>query len=91
MKKTRANGPHIPADYDVSIVASIQALISGVAEPHQQQIAMKWIIEQASGMYEFQFYPTDRETAFALGRGFVGMQLVKLSKLNVSQMRKQNG
>jgi hypothetical protein len=89
-KKTRANGPHIPAAYDVADASAIQALLGGTAEPHQQQRALKWIIEQASGMYEFQFYPSERETCFALGRGFVGQQVVKMLKLNLSQMRREN-
>lgn len=86
--KTRAAGPHIPAPYDLADASAIQALIRGEAEPHQQQRALKWIIEQAAGTYEFNFYPSDRETAFALGRGFVGQQIVKLSKLNLSTLRR---
>jgi hypothetical protein len=63
MKKTRAAGPHIPAEYEVADAAAIQALANGTAEPHQQQRALKWIIEQAAGTYEFQFYPEERETS----------------------------
>lgn len=91
MKKTRAAGPHIPADYDVADAAAIQALVNGTAEPHQQQRALKWIIEQASGTYEFQFYPDDRQTSFALGRGFVGQQIVKMTRMNLSQLRRDDG
>lgn len=84
-KATRAAGPHIPPEYEVADAVAIQALINGTAEEWQQKRAMKWIIEQASGMYEFQFYPSDRETAFALGRAMVGQQIVKLSRLNASR------
>ena len=92
MKKAdRATGPHIPADYEIADAGAIQALIAGTAEPHQQQRALKWIIEQAAGTYEFQFYPGERETAFSLGRCFVGQQIVKMSKLNLSQLRRENG
>lgn len=87
-KATRAIGPHIPAPYEIAEASAIQALIRGDAEPHQQQMAMRWIIEQAAGAYEFQYYPTDRDTAFALGRGFVGQQIVKLSKLNTQSLRR---
>jgi hypothetical protein len=87
---TRALGPHIPAPYDLADASAIQAMTQGKASPEQQIRALKWIIEQASGMYEFQFYPTDRETAFALGRGHVGQQIVKLSKLNLSSLRRQH-
>jgi hypothetical protein len=87
-RKTRALGPHIPAPYTIAEAAAIQALVRGDAEPHQQQIAVRWLIEQAAGAYEFQYYPTDRDTAFALGRAFVGQQIVKLSKLNTQTLRR---
>lgn len=90
MKATRAQGPHIPAEYHVADAIAIQALIRGEADKEQQQRALRWIIEQASGMYEFHFYPEDRQTSFALGRSFVGQQIVKLSKLNTS-LRRENG
>lgn len=85
---TRAQGPHIPPPYDVAVAGAVQALHRGDATPEQQQRALKWVIEIAAGAYEFQFYPTDRETAFALGRGFVGQQIVKLVHLNISSLRR---
>ena len=88
-KATRALGPHIPAPWEPADASAIQALVRGEADSFQQQRAMKWIIEQASGMYEFQFYPGDRETAFALGRGFVGQQIVKLTKVNLMNQRRE--
>lgn len=88
-KATRADGPHIPPPYDLADAGAIQALQRGDASPDQQQRALRWVIERASGAYEFQFYPSDRETAFALGRGFVGQQIVKLLKLDLSSLRRQ--
>lgn len=85
MKKTRADGPHIPAEWELPDASAIQALARGEADQFQQQRALKWIIERASGMYEFQFYPTDRETAFALGRAHVGQQIVKLTKVDLNR------
>jgi hypothetical protein len=90
MKATRAQGPHIPAEYQLADAIAVQALVRGEADRDQQQRVMRWIIEQASGMYEFHFYPGDRETSFALGRSFVGQQIVKLSKLNTSSLRREN-
>ena len=88
-KATRAQGPHIPAPYELADASAIQALMRGEANADQQVRALRWVIEQAAGAYEFQFYPSDRETAFALGRGFVGQQIVKLSKLNLNSLRRQ--
>lgn len=88
-KATRAKGPHIPPDWEVADASAIQALVDGIAEPDQQRRALKWIIEKAAGTYEFQYYPgSDRDTAFALGRAFVGQQIVKLSRINTSRMRR---
>jgi hypothetical protein len=87
-KSPRAIGPHVPPEYDLADASAIQALLRGEAEPEQQMRALRWIIEQASGTYEFHFYPDERSTSFSLGRGFVGQQIVKLSKLNLSALRR---
>lgn len=88
-KAPRAQGPHVPPPYEVADVAALQALERGDATEHQQQRALKWLIYQAAGTYEMNFYPTDRETAFALGREFVGQQIVKLMRLDLSALRRQ--
>lgn len=87
-KAARAIGVHALADYTSSEALAIKALIAGTAEPHQQQLAMRWIIEQASFMYGCHFQPTDRDTSFALGRAFVGQQIVGISKLNLASLRR---
>ena len=86
---TRAAGPHIPPPYELADVSAIKALQRGDASEHQQQRALKWIIEQAAGTYQMNFYPTDRETSFALGREFVGQQVVKLLHLDLSALAKK--
>jgi hypothetical protein len=85
---TRATGPHIPAPYEYADASALQAMALGEAHAEQQQRALRWLINQAAGTYEFNFYPTDRETAFALGREFVGQQIVKLLKLDLSMLRR---
>jgi hypothetical protein len=87
-KHPRAIGPHLPAEYDIPHASALQAMHAGTATAHQQQTALKWIIEQAAGTYEAHFYPTDRETSFSLGRCFVGQQIVKLLRVNVSTLRR---
>lgn len=86
--KTLADGPFIPSPYEAADVSAFQALQRGDATADQQQRALRWLIEKASGAYEFQYYPSDRDTAFALGRGFVGQQVVKLLKLNLMTLRR---
>lgn len=89
-KATRKEGPHIPPPYELADVSAVQAMAMGTASADQQQRVLKWIIERAAGTYEFNYYPTDRETAFALGRSFVGQQLVKLTKLSVADLKRQS-
>ena len=86
-KDPLALGPHLPTPYEVADVSAIQALQDGSANPDQQKRALRWLIERASGTYEAHFYPEDRFTTFALGRAYVGQQVVKMLRLNVSTLR----
>jgi hypothetical protein len=77
-----------PPVYDVADVSAVQALMNGTAEAHQQQRALRWIIEVACGTYDMSYRPdSSRDTDFAEGRRFVGLQLVKLTKLNTQRLR----
>ena len=89
MKKTIANTPAVPAQYDLADAGAIQALMRGDATEDQQRRALKWIVESAAGCYDFHYYSSERDTAFALGRAFVGQQVVKMTKLNLSALRKE--
>ena len=90
-KKKPANSTWMPPAYEVADAAAIQALLNGTAEEHQQKRALKWIIEVACATYDLPYRPGaiegERDTTFALGRQFVGQQIVKLTRLNVSKMR----
>lgn len=89
-KATLADGPHIPAKYDANHAAAFQALQRGDATEHQQQQALKWLIEQAAGTYQFHYYPSDRDTTFALGKAFVGQSVVKLLTLDLALLRRND-
>jgi hypothetical protein len=73
----RKKATHL-ASFEASDAAAVRALEAGTATAEQQQMALSWIITQASGMYELNYYDTDRETAFALGRANVGQQIVTI-------------
>jgi hypothetical protein len=78
-----------PPPYGPLEAAAMQALQRGDATPHQQQAALRWIIEQAAGAYNLSYAPeSDRATAFAEGRRFVGLQAIKLLKLDVEKLKK---
>ena len=80
--------PFLPPPYEVADVTAIQALVAGRAEPHQQQRAINWIINAAAATYDFDYRTDARDHAFGSGRRFVGLQLVKMLKLNVAALSK---
>lgn len=80
--------PWFPPPYSKYDVAAIQALMTGTASDHQQQRALKWIIETACATYDLSFRPDNaRATDFAEGKRHVGLQLVKLTKLNLAKLK----
>lgn len=81
--------PYFRCEYDIPVVAAVQAMQRGEATPDQQKQLLNWIINQAAATYDISFQlDGDRFTNFAEGRRFVGAQLVKLLHLNVSALRK---
>lgn len=78
---------HLP-DTDLADATAIRALADGTADSDQQRRALKWIIEKAAMTYGFSYFQSERDTAFALGRVFVGQQIVGLLKLNTSALRR---
>lgn len=78
---------HLPPT-DLADATAVRALADGNADAEQQKRALRWIVEQASGTYSFNYFPSERDTAFALGRCFVGQQIVGLLKLNLGALRR---
>lgn len=88
MSKKTAPQPWHPAPYDEAITGAVKALQSGTANAGQQQRALKWIIETLCGTYDMSYRPgSERDTVFAEGKRFVGLQLVKQTKLTTSEKR----
>jgi hypothetical protein len=81
--------PWYPPSYEFADVSALKGLANGTASPEQQQRALKWIIENACATYELSYRPTsDRDTSFAEGRRFVGLQIVKALHIDLSKLRK---
>ncbi len=82
-----AHAPWKPPSFEPEDAAALQALAKGTASAAQQKRALAWIIEQGAATYDLAYRPGaqegDRDTAFALGRVFVGQQIVKLLKLKL--------
>lgn len=82
----------LPPKWDVADAGAMQALARGEASPDQQMRSLDWIINAACGTYDLSFNPdSDRATSFAEGRRMVGLQIVKLIKLNLSMLRTAKG
>lgn len=82
--------PWKPALWTDEEAGALQALYAGTAQPHQQKMALDYIINRLAGTYDTHYFPGpegERNTAFALGKAYVGQQMVKLLKLNLKVLR----
>lgn len=74
-----------PADYGLADVLAIKALATGTANEDQQKRALDWVINHACAAYDLSYRPDgdggSRDTDFAEGRRFAGLQVVKLANL----------
>ena len=87
MKKPEDRAPWIPAKYDLPDATAMKALEKGEANAHQQKMALRWIIETVAKTYDLSYRLNDRDTAFAEGKRFVGLQIVKLLNLPLSNLK----
>jgi len=84
MKWRHKANPYEPVDYDEMVVGALRAIATGTANAGQQATAWAWI-QYVTGVGEYadlSFRPGgqdgERVTAFAEGRRFVGLQLLKM-------------
>lgn len=77
-----------PAKWEPADASALQALIRGDADAHQQQRALNWIIYNAAGTYDLEYRTEERDHAFSSGRRFVGLQIVKMLKINTPAFTK---
>ena len=65
---------------------AIKAVAQGRAEPHQQRLALDWIVTMAAGYYQCSYRKGDKgETDFNEGRRYVAQQIVKASEIRTVQ------
>lgn len=79
--------PWKPAPWEPSIATAFQALARGDCPGHLQQAAVRWLLEECCKTYDQPFRPGgpegERDTTFALGKQWVGQQVVKLINTRV--------
>ena len=91
-KLKRSLGPpvELPPPCDEPTQMALKALQAGNASSGQQQMALKWIVSDCAKTHDEPFRPGPegpRDTTFALGKAFVGRQIVK--QLNTVRVTKE--
>lgn len=80
---------HVPK-YVAADITAIQQLEHGEASPEMQKRALAWIVNEVCKTYDLSYRPGDtHETTFAEGRRFVGLEIVKMLKLDPSKVRRE--
>jgi hypothetical protein len=86
------HAPWLPPPFDDQDAAALQALAKGSASIDQQKRVLEWIITKVCGTYDLAYRPGGedgaRDTVFALGRQFVGQQMVKVLKVKLGLLRR---
>ena len=83
-----ANKPWAPADWEIADAYALQSLAQGKAPAHLQQRALKFIVEKLCGTYDLTYFPDSaRDSDFAQGKRFPGLQIVKLLNLNLEKVK----
>lgn len=59
----------------------------GTADADQQKRAMQWILSKACNIGGLPWDKTDRDTAFACGRQFVGKEIGRLLICDINSLR----
>jgi len=78
MPKPPADAAWAPAEFDDYDFAAFKALQSGTASEAQQKRALDCVIRKVARTYDLSYRPaSERETCFAEGRRFVGLQIIK--------------
>lgn len=80
--KKEPGRPWHPAPYDEFVAASVRSLFEGKASEGQQKRFVDWLLFEVCGVRDLSFRPdSERDTSFAEGKRFVGLQVVKVSKI----------
>lgn len=90
-KTVRKAPPYFDVAWGAADAAALQALRRKEATPDQQARALDWIIQNCAKTYDVTFQPdSDRASAFAEGRRFVGLKIVELLGVSVRDLIQQD-
>lgn len=81
--RTNQSPPWEPVAVEKAEITAIQALVSGLATKDQQGLFVEWL-KRATAIGELEFRATgERESTFAAGKRFVGLQFFTLAKASL--------
>lgn len=84
------NAPWKPPQWTEEAIGAVQALHRGDAQPHQQKLALDFIVRVLSDNGGLGWHPTSpHEASFAAGRRYPGVEIAKAIKINLSIFTKQ--
>jgi len=87
--------PWMPVDYDDDVIYAVRAVEKGIASPSQQKLFWDWIMYVTGAGEQFQdisFRPGAdgvRATDFAEGRRFIGQQVRKMLRPELTPKPKE--
>lgn len=85
------HAPWKPPKWELPEADALQALERGEASPDQQRLVLKFIIEKVCKTYDMSYRPgSPDDTTFAEGKRYVGNELVRLIKTNLSILRRKH-
>lgn len=87
--KAPRRNPWEPPGYDDADVTAIKALTAGTANEQQQVRAIRYIVESLCGAYDLEWRPGsdgERESSFAAGKRWVGLQIIHLTKVEARRI-----
>jgi hypothetical protein len=91
MKENKGRIPYVPPTPSADVTLALKCLSKGIANEHQQVVAVKWIVEELCETYGMSYRPdSERDTAFAEGKRFVGMQIVREINLDSKLLRRKD-
>jgi hypothetical protein len=88
-----ANAPWRPVQISDRAASCIKAMQRGEATPDMQKWLLRWIIYDVCDTYGNAYRPgsNDRDTNLALGKQFVGHQMLKHLNINLARIKPEGG
>ena len=84
------DSPMMLAPYEKADAYAVRAITEGHANEGQQRRGMAWIINTLACTYDLSYRPEKPlESAFAEGKRYVGMQIVKLANIRFARAQQE--